>query len=171
MKVLTTKSCCLWWGKLKKYPMHLSCKNVNSNSVKTIFTGYIESLTLEKLCNRKALEEKSTQVGGQRCDQIKAAPGGSLVNCIATTDFKIKTMALLCDSQQPAILLKKKKKMVMQFLSFGSPPEEMAAEFWPLWGYFYLFHLRAWATLRSAFTVKWVWVPRHLLLGLVGKRE
>lgn len=90
--------------------MHLSCKNVNSNSVKTIFTGYIESLTLEKLCNRKALEEKSTQVGGQRCDQIKAAPGGSLVNCIATSDFKIKTMALLCDSQQPATLLKKKKK-------------------------------------------------------------
>ena len=90
--------------------MHLSCKNVNSNSVKTIFTGYIESLTLEKLCNRKALEEKSTQVGGQRCDQIKAAPGGSLVNCIATSDFRIKTMVPLHDSQQPAILLKKKKK-------------------------------------------------------------
>lgn len=41
--------------------------------------------------------------------------------------------------QQPDILLKKKKKkVVMQSWSFGSPPEEMAAGFWPPLGYFYL---------------------------------
>lgn len=39
--------------------MKLSCKNVNSDSVKTAFTGYIVYLShLRQLCSRKTLEEK-----------------------------------------------------------------------------------------------------------------
>ena len=49
--------------------------------------------------------------------------------------------------------------------------EDIAAEFGHLWVISTFLPLAAGATLRSAFTVKWIWTLRHLLLGLIGKRN
>lgn len=90
--------------------MNLSCKNVNSNSVKAIFTRYIDSLTLETTMYQEGFGGKLIPSWWAELLSDKGGCGDSLVNCTATPDFRLKTMVALHDSQQPGIFLKKKKK-------------------------------------------------------------
>ena len=126
VKVLTTRMSYLWWGKLKKYPMNLSCKNVNSNSVKAIFTRYIDSLTLETTTHQEGFGRKINRSWWAELLPNKGGCGASLVNYTATSDFRVKTMLPLQKEAATSLFSQKKKKMVMQFLSFNSPPEEIA---------------------------------------------
>ena len=90
--------------------MNLSCKNVNSNSVKAIFTRYIDSLTLETTMYQEGFGGKINPSWWAELLPDKGGCGASLVNCTATPDFRVKTMLPLQQEAATSHFYQKKKK-------------------------------------------------------------
>lgn len=119
MTLLTIKPSCLWktafnqwWGKLNKYPMTLSCKNVIGNSVKTTFTGCIVISQSWNNCGGKISPNRWADAWP---DQY--SPWDFPSESHSHTDFRVKTCSFPWFTETSSFQKKEKKekKRVMTF--------------------------------------------------------